>query len=68
MLFLIVILRLLFRSFKPFFKNRLRLLGRTPPPLESRLEEEHAEKGVEEGKEEPKSAAESLDRTSKGVY
>jgi len=45
----------------------LRLLGRTPPPLEYQLEEEHAEKGAEEDpeKEEPKSAVESLDRSSK---
>ena len=51
---------------------RLRLLGRTPPSLEYPLEEEHAEKGAEEGEQdekvEPKSAVESLDRSSKGVY
>ena len=69
---------MLFRSFKNIFKHRLRLLGRTPPPLEYELEEEQVEKGAEvevhgskladSEKEEPRSAAESEDRSSKGVY
>lgn len=47
---------------------RLRLLGRTPSPVECQLEEKHAEKvadGDAEG-EEPKSA--ESDRSTRGVY